>query len=430
MAGANRKKMKSFRVPVSAPRADSNGSPKQFDLWPEGLGQPPWDQGAMGGGTGGSACTAFAVGAAVYWHELKRNGGREPGTPDFQFIYNNESFLTKSMVQYFEAVERGEKDPQPPLGFHIMAAARVAAVFGVPFLPGEHPAPEFNFTEAPPHNVFVAAREHLYAFHHPFRVARVDPNHPEARDPPDRAPRHRKLRRALLAGSPVVMGINSSAEHFLPGARRKPADLSPLGGKELGKVESAHAVLVVGFDDTKKRFRFRNSWGPEWGTNGYATIPYDWIDSPMATFGITTFSQPDGTLRPFIMLDRIRVENLSPVEVTMYVSAHDARCNYLGTWKCFTPAGKCAEFNPVRWLDAYRLDVVVRPTKKGGDARRLRMWVDDEDGSVASSAEIVVQRDGALSGKLLGVRGAKFGTVSRAIDPSERLVPISPARGA
>lgn len=428
MAGAERRKRNESGVRASADLADSKASPKKLDLWPEGLGQPPWAQ----GGTGGMACTAFAVGAAVYWHELRKHPERDPGTPDFQFIFNNEAFLTRSIVRYFEAEERGQ-NPDSPVAFSIMAAARVAAVFGVPFVPPgtAHPAPKFTFTSAPPHKVFVAAREHLYAFHLPVRVARVDPNHPEAKKRP-RTSRHRAVREALLRGSPVVMGINSSRNRSLTSALDEPADVSPLGGKRFGTVTSAHAVLVVGFDDTTKRFRFRNSWGPKWGTNGYATIPYDWIDSEEATFGFTTFSQPDGVLRPFVMFDRIRVDNRGPVDVCMDVSAHDGRCNYLGTWKCAVQAGQRADFNPVRWLDTYRLDVVVRPPETGGDVRRFRMWVDDDDGAVASSAEIVVHGDGqgTLSGRLHGARGAHFGTVSRAIDPSERPVPVSAARGA
>jgi len=36
-----------------------------------------------------------------------------------------------------------------------------------------------------------------------------------------------------------------------------------------------HAVLVVGYDDTKRAFKVINSWGQEWGNNGYLWIDYN-----------------------------------------------------------------------------------------------------------------------------------------------------------
>lgn len=40
-----------------------------------------------------------------------------------------------------------------------------------------------------------------------------------------------------------------------------------------------HAVLAVGWDDSRKAFWIRNSWGDDWGIAGYFLMPYDYIIS-------------------------------------------------------------------------------------------------------------------------------------------------------
>jgi len=47
----------------------------------------------------------------------------------------------------------------------------------------------------------------------------------------------------------------------------KPGDIV-LGG---------HAVVAVGYDDGKKALKIRNSWGKDWGKQGYGTLPYDYV---------------------------------------------------------------------------------------------------------------------------------------------------------
>ena len=46
------------------------------------------------------------------------------------------------------------------------------------------------------------------------------------------------------------------------------------GGRQVG----GHAMLVVGYDDTRKRFKVQNSWRSSWGDKGYGYISYDWME--------------------------------------------------------------------------------------------------------------------------------------------------------
>lgn len=41
----------------------------------------------------------------------------------------------------------------------------------------------------------------------------------------------------------------------------------------------AHALCVICYDDSKKPVKIINSWGTEWGINGYGWISYDLIKS-------------------------------------------------------------------------------------------------------------------------------------------------------
>lgn len=72
----------------------------------------------------------------------------------------------------------------------------------------------------------------------------------------------------LLKNQPVVIAVTLDRSYF--GA--KDGDIyvyrkfkNPAGG---------HAMLVVGYDDDKQAFKAVNSWGKDWGNNGFVWIDY------------------------------------------------------------------------------------------------------------------------------------------------------------
>ena len=82
------------------------------------------------------------------------------------------------------------------------------------------------------------------------------------------------LRCALLEGYPVVFGISVYSSFLAATDGNIPmpaADEKLLGG---------HAILLVGFDNATRRFKFRNSWGPTWGDGGYGWLTYDYVENP------------------------------------------------------------------------------------------------------------------------------------------------------
>ena len=43
--------------------------------------------------------------------------------------------------------------------------------------------------------------------------------------------------------------------------------------------EGAHAVTVIGYDDATATVLIRNSWGKDWGSGGYAQLPFSQVES-------------------------------------------------------------------------------------------------------------------------------------------------------
>ena len=61
-----------------------------------------------------------------------------------------------------------------------------------------------------------------------------------------------------------------------------------------------HAVLVVGYNESEQYFRAKNSWGPDWGENGYFRISYNDVtdDVHFGGFACRAYDAIIDTLRP------------------------------------------------------------------------------------------------------------------------------------
>ena len=83
-----------------------------------------------------------------------------------------------------------------------------------------------------------------------------------------------EMRHTLSTGFPFVFGF-AIYESFETKTVAKTGNIPmPKPGE---KLLGGHAVMAVGFDDSKKIFVIRNSWGEKWGDHGYFYLPYEYL---------------------------------------------------------------------------------------------------------------------------------------------------------
>ncbi|MFA6143092.1 MAG: C1 family peptidase [Candidatus Omnitrophota bacterium] len=80
----------------------------------------------------------------------------------------------------------------------------------------------------------------------------------------------------LAEGYPFVFGFTVYESFEAQSVARTGVVNMPEAGEE---AIGGHAVMACGFDQAKKRFLVRNSWGADWGQDGYFTMPYEYLET-------------------------------------------------------------------------------------------------------------------------------------------------------
>lgn len=96
------------------------------------------------------------------------------------------------------------------------------------------------------------------------------------------------MKHCLAEGYPFVFIILLDPAAFKPDAK----GFIPRPTKKTGL--AGHAMCVVGYDDAKKVFIVRNSWGATWGDKGHCYLPYDWMTDKNAVFDMWTLRRGHG----------------------------------------------------------------------------------------------------------------------------------------
>ncbi|MBO9542206.1 C1 family peptidase [bacterium] len=82
------------------------------------------------------------------------------------------------------------------------------------------------------------------------------------------------MKSALASNHPIIFGV-PLYDSFMTKAMAQTGEM-PLPGRS-ESVIGGHAMTMVGYDDAKQAFLVRNSWGKDWGQQGYFYMPYDFF---------------------------------------------------------------------------------------------------------------------------------------------------------
>jgi C1A family cysteine protease len=83
------------------------------------------------------------------------------------------------------------------------------------------------------------------------------------------------VRSCLAEGYPIIFGF-TVYESFETNIGSNGIMPMPKPGEQ---VLGGHAVMAVGYNDSTRYVKVRNSWGSGWGAQGYFWMPYDFITS-------------------------------------------------------------------------------------------------------------------------------------------------------
>ena len=206
---------------------------------------PVKDQGNIG------SCTAFA-GSAMMEYFFKRNTGTGTTNTDFseKFIY----YATRVNVQGWPANEDS--------GCYLRDTLKCVTNYGAaqessfPYLLDGQA--QSNYSQSPPPSVYKEALNYKVS-----QYATIgSTNTPAALI---------NLKTLLSNGSAFVGGIMCYSNFYnnVNGVIPNPS----------GSIIGGHAILFVGYDDSKQLFKFKNSWGTSWGDNGYGYLSYKYFTS-------------------------------------------------------------------------------------------------------------------------------------------------------
>lgn len=86
------------------------------------------------------------------------------------------------------------------------------------------------------------------------------------------------LKKVLCSNYPVLIGLRLFSSFNQKLEHKKGTIIMPNLFQD--KLLGGHALMMTGYNDEDQTFTARNSWGPDFGDEGYCYIPYEYITNP------------------------------------------------------------------------------------------------------------------------------------------------------
>jgi C1A family cysteine protease len=199
---------------------------------------PIYDQGQIG------SCTAQAIAAAIVYEEKKQ--GLPEIFPSRLFIYYNERVIEGSVSSDAGAQIRD--------GIKSVVSPGICSETEWGY--------EHAFDDKPWQKCYTLANQHRIQ-----QYLSLDPD-------------LNQMQTCLAAGFPFIVGF-TVYESFQSDAVASSGHVPMPGPDE--QVIGGHAVLCLGYDNASQTFLLQNSWGKDWGMQGFFTMPYAYLtDSNLA----------------------------------------------------------------------------------------------------------------------------------------------------
>jgi C1A family cysteine protease len=211
--------------------------PESIDL--SAYCSPIENQGKIG------SCTAHSVVGLVEWLEKRVHN---------EWLDASRRFLYK--------VTRKLYGLSGDTGAYIRGTIKALRIFGV--CPEEFwPYSIEKFDEEPPAFCYSFAKEYQA-----IQYFRLDPSGKDSKQILE------YVKSTLAAGLPFAFGFTVYSSILEEDVTKTGYIPFPKPGD---RVIGGHAIMGVGYDDKKKLLKIRNSWGMEWGAQGYGWLPYGYV---------------------------------------------------------------------------------------------------------------------------------------------------------